>query len=195
MELDIYDFDKTVIPFDSGRKFFSYCLLHYPKTLIFLPWVLVGCILFALRIIDFAALKTIFFSFVRVIPLRKAVDGFWAANRSTVREWAKPENRERYSVVISASPDFLIEGIIAELGFDSLICTVHDRRTGALLGSNCKGEEKIKRFRTQYPDAQVICVYSDSYRHDKPIFSLGKSCIHIEANGKTVPFEFRKIYS
>ena len=42
-------------------------------------------------------------------------------------------------------------------------------------------------------DIEIIDVYSDSIKHDKPIFSLGKNCYHI-VKGKKVPFEFKNIY-
>ena len=29
-QVDIYDFDKTLVPFDSGSLFIGYCALHYP---------------------------------------------------------------------------------------------------------------------------------------------------------------------
>ncbi|MCI9112398.1 MAG: polysaccharide biosynthesis protein GtrA, partial [Eubacterium sp.] len=45
MEIDIYDFDKTIVPFDSGSRFALYCLLHYPWIIIYLPIVAVSAIL------------------------------------------------------------------------------------------------------------------------------------------------------
>ena len=32
MQVDIYDFDHTLFPMDSGSRFFGYCMLHYPDT-------------------------------------------------------------------------------------------------------------------------------------------------------------------
>ena len=29
-QVDIYDFDTTLVPFDSGSLFIGYCALHYP---------------------------------------------------------------------------------------------------------------------------------------------------------------------
>lgn len=194
MKLDIYDFDKTVVPFDSGSRFWAYCLLRYPWTVIFLPYQFVCAMLLVFGVFDLTRVKRSFFSFIRVIPLEKAVKKFWDRHEKEVHEWAKKENRARFSVIISASPDFLLDELVSKLGFDALICTRHDAKTGAVIGKNCKGDEKIRRFREQFPDAEVITVYSDSIKHDKPIFSLGSECVHID-NGKRVPFEFKKMYS
>lgn len=51
MELDIYDFDKTLVPFDSGSLFIGYCLLHYPWILILTPVIIAALILMVCRII------------------------------------------------------------------------------------------------------------------------------------------------
>ena len=40
MEIDIYDFDKTIVPFDSGTLFVGYCLLHYPWCILWMPVVI-----------------------------------------------------------------------------------------------------------------------------------------------------------
>ena len=110
-------------------------------------------------------------------------------------DWFLPENRERYTVVISASPDFLLKEIAARLKIDTLLCTRHDPKTGTLLYNNCRGEEKVRRFFEAFPDgAKVNTVYSDSYKNDRPIFSLGHACVHIEKGGKRTPFNYKEKY-
>ena len=32
MDIDIYDFDKTIVPFDSGSLFVAYCMVHFART-------------------------------------------------------------------------------------------------------------------------------------------------------------------
>ena len=192
-QIDIYDFDKTIVPFDSGSLFWGYSMLHYPWILLFLPFQAVLALLMIIKVIDFTIFKKYFFCFVMFIPLKKAVKGFWDRHESQVHKWFF--NRKRYSVVISASPDFLLGEIQKRLGFDELICTRHNAKTGAIIGKNCRDEEKVNRLFELYnkDDIEVIDVYSYSIKHDKPIFSLGKNCYHI-VKGKKVPFEFKNIY-
>ncbi len=193
MQIDIYDFDKTIVPFDSGSLFWGYCILHYPWILFLIPVQLVGIILMLLKIIDFTAFKRICFSFVPFVPLERAVKGFWDRHEKQVHEWFF--ERKRHSVVISASPDFLLGEIQKRLGFDDLICTRHNAKTGAIIGKNCRNEEKVRRLFELYDkdSTEVVDVYSDSLKHDRPIFSLGQSCYHI-VKGKKVPFKFNEIY-
>lgn len=192
MEVDIYDFDHTIFPIDSGSRFFAYCVLHYPWILIFAPFQLIMALLLVTKIMSFTTFKKYFFCFVMLVPLERAVKKFWDKHEKEEFEWFK--NRARYSVVISASPDFLLQEIQKRLGFEKLICTKHNVKTGAIIGNNCRDEEKVKQFREQFPSARVIDVYSDSLKHDKPIFSLGERCIHI-VNGKQVEFNFDEVYS
>lgn len=193
MELDIYDFDKTLVPFDSGSLFIGYCFLHYPWIVIYIPVLFVAALLWALHIIPFTQFKKVCFGFVPLIPLDKAVQGFWNRHEKQVYPWF--EQRQRAAVVISASPDFLLEEIQRRLGIPYLICTRHNRRTGVIIGENCRDEEKVRRFKALFPDAVVQDVYSDSYTHDKPIFSLARGkCYHIE-HGERVCFDFNAQYN
>ena len=108
-EIDIYDFDKTIVPFDSGSLFTAYCFLHYPWCFITLPIIAVAALLMVLHIINFTSFKKTCFLFLPLIPKEKAVKKFWDRHINEVHPWFK--ERTRYSVVISASPDFLLNDI------------------------------------------------------------------------------------
>lgn len=192
-EVDIYDFDKTLVPFDSGITFCIYCLIHYPWIIIFLPIILFGGILLLLRIINLTTFKKFCFIFVPFIPLQKAVKNYWDKYEKDVHKWFF--NRKRPCVVISASPDFLLNEISKRLHFDYLICTKHNKKTGMIIGENCFRDEKVRRFREELGNAKVIDVYSDSLRDDKPIFSLASGqCFHV-VKSDLCPFEYSKVYS
>ena len=107
-EIDIYDFDKTIIPFDSGSLFALYCAVHYPWVLICLPVISVAGLLMLLKIINFTAFKKTCFMFVPLIPLEKAVKKFWDKHETEVCKWFLEKEKRNY-VVISASPDFLLK--------------------------------------------------------------------------------------
>ena len=195
MEIDIYDFDKTVIPFDSSSKFIIFCFVHYPWTLITLPVILFSAVPAVLGIISYTSFKKVCFMFVPMIPLEKAVSRFWDKYEPSVYPWFK-EGKKRYSVVISASPDFLLNDIAGRLGFDKLICSRHNKKTGALTGKNCRGEEKVRRFYEEYDKGKIkVCdVYSDSIKNDRPIFSLAQGrCFNVKG-GVPVEFDYTEIY-
>lgn len=194
MEIDVYDFDKTIVPFDSGSLFAVYCMLRYPWCFVILPIIAVAMVLMLLKVISFTQFKKTCFMFLPLIPAKKAVKDFWDKYDGRVHNWF--EDRQRYSVVISASPDFLLQEIQDRLGFDKLICTRHNSKTGIIIGENCRGAEKVKRLYEEFEgkDIKVIDVYSDSLKHDKPIFSLAQGqCYHIVDSVK-VPFNFSDKY-
>ena len=110
--------------------------------------------------------------FLPLIPKEKAVKKFWDRHINEVHPWFK--ERTRYSVVISASPDFLLNDIAKRLSFDKLICRLYEE-----FCRDC---------------VEVEDVYSDSLRHDKPIFSLANGkCYHI-VKGEKIPFDFNEVY-
>ena len=194
MEVDIYDFDKTIVPFDSGSLFILYCMVHYPWCIITLPLIAVAGLLMLLGVINFTQFKKTCFSFVALIPVERAVKRFWDKHIDSVHKWFF--DRPRYSIVISASPDFLLEDISKRLGFDEIISTRHNIKNGMIIGQNCRDEEKVRRlFESHDRDSlKIVDVYSDSYTHDRPIFSLATGkCYHIE-KGKKVEFDFNEKY-
>lgn len=41
MKIDVYDFDKTVVPYDSAMRYWHWCLLHRPYIIIILPFQII----------------------------------------------------------------------------------------------------------------------------------------------------------
>ena len=146
-----------------------------------------------LKVINFTSFKKTCFMFVPLIPLKKAVNGFWNKYEKEVHKWFF--NRKRTCVVISASPDFLLEEIAKRLSFDYLICTRHSKKSGIIIGENCRDGEKVRRLYEKFSDIQVIDVYSDSIKHDKPIFSLASGQCYQVVDSELVPFNFKEKYA
>lgn len=191
-EIDIYDFDKTIVPFESGTRFLLFCVTHYPWLILYLPVVGVAGLLMALRVISLKAFKRYCFGFVKFIPLEAAVRRFWDKNAKKANEWVK--NKSRTRVIISASPDFLLGDIAKRLDFDYVISTRYDMKTMRVIGENCRDDEKVKRFKDEFPNAKVIDVYSDSIEHDRPIFSLATgTCYNVE-DKYLIDFDYDEMY-
>lgn len=190
MKVDIYDFDKTAVPYDSAMRYWHWCLLHRPYLIVLLPFQLFWGMLAFLRIIPVPVYKRACFRFVRLLNTKKTVSKFWDKHQKDVYPFFLPENRnaDRKCVLISASPNFLIDEIAARLKVDFCIASAHDEKSGKLLGKVCRRDEKVNRLTALLPDAEVCDVYSDSLEHDKYIFSLGKRCF-LAAKGKLTEIE------
>lgn len=85
-QVDIYDFDKTLVPFDSGSLFIGYCALHYPWVLVYLPVWFIACLLFALRVLSLQKFKNLCFGFLPMVPVQRAAS-CWGRKRAARRPW------------------------------------------------------------------------------------------------------------
>lgn len=186
MKIDLYDFDKTVYPTDSTMAFWLFCVVHYPWVLLYFPVQMILFLLWGLGLLHTGSFKSLFLRFVALIPTQRAVRRFWDKNEHKIYPWFQKPERSRFTVVISASPDYLLEDICRRLEVERLICTKGDKRTGKLLSANCKGEEKVRRLNQEMANFAVDTVYSDSLKSDGPIFALGEHKIHI-VGGNQIP--------
>ena len=82
--------------------------------------------------------------------------------------WADWGRRGAHRVIVTASPETTVAPFARRLGAEALLGTVlvfdsQDRVTGAFTGSNCRGEEKVRRLRATYgDDLRVIAAYGDT---------------------------------
>ncbi len=177
MKFDLYDFDKTVYPHDSETDFLLYCMARKPWLAFLIPYQAVCLALFFLGFGD--KFKGKCFVFLRFVDGEKEARRFWQKKRDRIYPIFNPENRSgRPIVVCSASPEFFLKPICDEFGVDVLIATRMDKKTGEIIGNNCKDKQKPLRLAERLPDAEFVNVYSDSLKNDIHIFRLGKKCFH-----------------
>ena len=177
VEVDMYDFDKTAIPFDSQLRYWGYCMLHNPWIILMLPFQFIWGVMMGLKIISVKTCKRVAFWFAIFINNKRNVEKFWDKYEKQIYDWFRPENRNgRKTVLISASPDFLIEEIARRMGVDYCIATTCNKKTYTMIGEICRREEKVVRLKKQLPNIIVKDVYSDSINSDKYIFNLGERC-------------------
>ncbi|MGQ2991703.1 MAG: HAD-IB family hydrolase [Brevundimonas sp.] len=73
-----------------------------------------------------------------------------------------------HRVIVTASPEITVAPFARRLGAENLLGTHmafdgQDRVTGAFTGSNCRGEEKVRRLRAAYgDDVRIIAAYGDT---------------------------------
>ena len=170
--MNVYDFDKTIYPGDSATHFWLYCLRRHPGT--------AGSAVRALGPLSKGLagrlsrgeVKQALYSCLRFVPdARAEAKAFWDGHIDRIFPWYLARRRED-DLVISASPDFLIGEACRRLGI-AYIATGMDTRTGRIIGENCRGEEKVRRFREIYGDAPVEEFYSDSLS-DRPMMDLAE---------------------
>jgi phosphatidylglycerophosphatase C len=185
--MNVYDFDQTIFYPDSSYCFLMHCLKKYPAA--FLP-ALPGFILRGagklMGVTSTQRLKEKIFSFVSRVPdVDAELEEFWSGHEKNIQSWYLAQRRED-DLIISASPDFIVRPAAERLGV-RLIATPMDKRTGRICGKNCHDEEKVRRFRAEFPDEQVEEFYSDSL-HDTPMARLAQRAFIVGRGGKLTPW-------
>ena len=185
MHVQLYDYDKTVCPGDTGSAFWLYCLVRRPYILLFLPFQLVGGICYRLGVLEKLHRLCSVHCYMRAINAPSLARRFAKRRLRKVYPYFRSRSRAVPTVVCSASPAFLLEPICAQLGVDTLVATDVDPRTGIVRGRVCKGEEKVRRLQKEYPQYRYDAVYSDSLRHDRPILRLGRTA-YLVRSGRAI---------
>jgi len=187
--MNVYDFDRTIYPGDSSIHFWKFCMLRYPATMRVIPRATVAMVRYKRKKCTWSDVMETFFTFLRHVPsVDEAVEAFWDKNGDRIYEWYL-ERRHEADVIISAAPSFLIEPICERLGVDC-IATEMDIATGEILGAECSGEEKSKRYTEKFGDTPIEKFYSDSFT-DTPLARLAAQAFMVD-EGNISDWDFAK---
>lgn len=168
--MNVFDFDKTVYLHESTSGFYRYCALRRPLALLWLPVAGWYGLLRLLKLVDTGRMKEAFHGYLRVVPDAEAlVSRFWDRQLGETPRWFR-ELQAQGGLVITASPEFIVGEACRRLGLPCLGTRI-DIHSGKLTGPNCKGAEKVRRFREAYPAEPVEAFYSDSLT-DSPMAAL-----------------------
>lgn len=189
--MNVYDFDKTIIPYDSTQAFFRFLFKRHPKLFIHLPTMGIAALKYSLKRISKTEMKDVMYQvFTKIERLDDEVSEFWKSRHSDIHEWYLKQKKED-DVIISASPSFLLQPICDELKV-TLIASEVDLKTGLNLKENCYGAEKPIRFSEHYNLNDIDAFYSDSYS-DTPMAVHAKEA-YLVKNTTITPWDFRKKY-
>lgn len=127
--MNAYDFDQTIFYPDSSYCFVKYCLKKYPKAVIpAIPGSIKELIVYLRRHHGAKNLKQKMFSFLpRLGDVDAVIRDFWDEYRGNLEPWYLAQKGPD-DIIISASPEFLLRPICAELGV-TLIGTRMDKET------------------------------------------------------------------
>lgn len=176
--MNVYDFDKTIYDGDSSIDFYLFNLKKSWNIAFLMPIQLMYGLLYKLRLIDKTAMKQVFYAYFRYIPnMDRRLDEFWEINGGKIKKFYL-EMHQDDDVIISASPEFMLEGICKTLNVH-LIGSQVDPKTGKYTGKNCFGAEKVLRFTKLFPDTSIDTFFSDSLSDD-PLAKRAKKAVFVE---------------
>ncbi len=179
--MNVFDFDKTIYDGDSTVDFWKFCLKKYPRTKKHLFHTAINGVKFGLHVIEKTDFKEDFYAFLQEIDdIDAALAEFWDNHEINIKQWYLDMQKED-DVIISASPEFLLAPICKKLGIKTMMASKVDPRTGRYDGTNCHGEEKVRRYKARFANAQIHEFYSDSYS-DTPLAKLAFDPILVKGN-------------
>lgn len=124
--------------------------------------------------------KERFYRYLRHVPdVGEEVERFWLTHDKKLKDWYFEQKRED-DLIISASPEFLLEPLMKRLELEMIASRVVPQ-TGVYMGLNCHGEEKVRRMREAYPEAQIDAFYSDS-KSDSPLARLARKAVLVKGD-------------
>ena len=184
--MNAYDFDHCIYAGDCTIDFYRFCLKRKPALLRYLPRQIWGFLLFAFAFISKTEFKERFFCFLQgVDDLQNTLDAFWATHKEKIYGWFF-ERRSDNELIISASPEFLLQPVCQALGVKQLIASRVDPKTGKFTGENCYGAEKPKRLAEETGIQSVETFYSDSLS-DSPMAQIAQTS-YIVRKGELTPW-------
>lgn len=180
-KMNVYDFDNTIYDGDSTIDFYFYELWKKPSILRVLPKQVSGFIKYKLHIINKTQFKEVFFSFLSVVEdIDTDLSEFWNLKQYKIKQWYI-DNQNMDDVIISASPEFLLEEICKRIGINYLIASKVNKKTGEFIGLNCHDIEKKSRFEEMFGHTQIQKFYSDSYS-DSPLADIAFEAYYVKKN-------------
>lgn len=185
--MNVYDFDHTIYDGDSTVDFFLYCFRRHPRTGLSLIRMIPAVFSYGFGNIEKTLLKERFFSFLPVLDdIDQEIHSFWDLHEKRIFQWYYKNQRED-DVVISASPEFLLEPVCQRLGIRTLIASRVDKKSGMFEGKNCHDTEKVRRFYEAFPEGMIDEFYSDSLS-DAPMAKIAKNpCLIKKGNVEKWP--------
>ncbi len=188
--MNAYDFDRCIYAKDSTLDFYAHCVRKRPRLLRYVFAQSWGFLLYAMGLIEKTAFKQRFFSFLQGIedPGAEAA-AFWEMHRRHLQGWYLSQ-KEEDDLIVSASPEFLLQPLCDSLGITRLVASRVEPKTGRFLGENCYGAEKVRRVRESFGEVEFNAFYSDSLS-DLPMAQLAKERFLV-VKGMPVPWnEYR----
>ena len=186
--MNVFDFDGTIYSGDSTFDFCKFCYKKHPGLIRFLPMQGIAGLGYLLKIIDKTRMKQVFYRFLGAIDAEALLPEFWATHKKNIFPWY-PARQQPEDIVISASPEFLLEPICRELGIKTLMASRVDPKTGRYTGINCHGEEKVVRLKNQLGITHIDEFYSDS-QSDLPLAKIADKAYLIDKEGRILDWKF-----
>ena len=183
--MKVFDFDNTIYLGESSLDFILLMMKYNKKIIFHLPIVFITLIKYKMCIINKDKLELLINKYLKLLIKNKSeildlVDDFWKTHEKNLDiNMLKIINEE--DAIITAGPDFLINGIKGKLNTKNIISTEVNLDKMEITNFNF-GSMKAENYKRKYRDKKINAFYTDSY-NDKPLMNLSKQ-IYLVKKGK-----------
>ena len=197
-KIAFYDFDDTLLPYDSMARLVAYGLKRKPWLIYRLLPLLLYALAYGLHLISFRPLKQQILFPLKYLDEKELEDFYTQVlipryYPNVVATLQKHHQEGYFCVLVSASPESYLK--YTDLPFDLVIGTQMAKHSNQMISPNCKGEEKVVRIQNALRERQIEIDYDRSYAYsdsdsDLPMLLLVKNRIRVvKHSGKMIPFE------
>ena len=182
--MNVYDFDLTIYPTDCAIDFCIWCMKRHPKLwFTYFPRLVKVMIQRKMGKIPEYLKHRKFLSYLTMIDdFDEQIEKYWNKNEKRISSWYLKQKKDD-DLIISASPDCLIEPIANRLGV-KFMATEFDREFGVFTNNLMYAKEKAKYiFDKGFP--VIDNFYSDSLS-DTPIALCAEKAHLVKDKASTV---------
>lgn len=183
-KLNVYDFDNTIYNGESAIDFFIFCLKKDIKWCIYLPKIAVALIKYKL---GFIKINDVYEKYSKLIEkfimdvgnMDSLIVQFWDTHEKKIKEFYY-KNHNDNDIIISASPNFLLEEICNRINIREYIGSDVDKYTGKI-NYLCYRENKKEIYYKKYGNKIIDNFYTDSW-NDLSMMSISKNSYFVKKN-------------
>ena len=176
IKIKVFDFDNTIYQGESTIDFFLYIISKKKNYIKYLPLTIYTYILYKTKRLPLDYVKKIANKYTHEIvnnknEIKELVQEFWINNSNKLKpKFLNMIDEE--DIIITASPNILIDGIKDKLKTKNIICSQINLETGNL-DFLCLKENKSIAFQKYYKDKEIDELYTDSM-NDTPLINISK---------------------
>lgn len=185
--MKVFDFDNTIYDGECCIDFFLFVFRKKRTFSKYIPLAGYTLLLYKLNKLPISKVEEVADSLSHVLIKYKEetsdlIQEFWKTHQNRLKKEMLDKIGED-DIIITASPGVLIDGIKEKLKTKNIICSDLDVNTGKL-SFLCMAENKVKAFKTLYPDTSIDEFYTDSMS-DKPLMDISDNVFFVKGKNIT----------
>lgn len=182
--MNVYDFDNTIYRGESAVDLFWYYLKQDKSLLRYVPEVAAALVRYKRGKITIEEALSVYGArvadyFLTIPDFEADLKTFWDTHMKNIKPFYARLHRPD-DVILSASPERVLEEACRRLGIAHWIGTQFDEQTGTITRL-CFRENKVSSFLERFPHAKIEQFYTDSF-NDQPMIDLAEHAFLVKGN-------------